>query len=475
MKKIIKRVYSKITRTFELNKIAIKLSSTKSISKKEAKFELKNAKKMGFNVNEYFEKGLYELDLSDKEEFLKYKKLKQERSKISSDFYTDIAIMRSGLSKAKIKTDMNLARIMGISNLKYVQKCVWSLNEAERKKLSKFLIKDKERIAKNKKKYVSTVMEKTGWTKGKTELEILKSSAICGASYEDYCSFRLYEIPLKKHSEYITLDMFDKMRLKYNEHFTAKEFFDDKAKFNETFSDLINRSWFVNKNLSYEEFEKNISSLKDILVKPLSSTKGMGIKKYKCGKSKKARKELYEELINLPESIIEEYIVQHKDVMKFCPTSVNTVRITTIYHNNKCKFLYAVFRMGQGDVVDNFHAGGIAATIDVKTGIVVSNASDLNGNVFSKNPYSKLKIKGFKIPHWDKIISTCKKASNRVDGVSLIGWDFAITENGVELIEGNPGVSYVLAQIPNIEDRIGLSPVMVKPYLEEKYYLQKIK
>ena len=172
-----------------MDKIAAKLAAEKDISKKDSKIELKKIKKMGFNVKEYVEKGLYELDSKDQELFLTYKNLKQDRSKMSSEFYTDIAVMRSGLSKVKIKADMNLARIMGISNLKYVQKCVWKLDEEQRKKLAKFLNKDKERIAKNKKKYVATVMEKTGWSKGKTELEILKSSAYCGASYEDYCSF----------------------------------------------------------------------------------------------------------------------------------------------------------------------------------------------------------------------------------------------------------------------------------------------
>ena len=430
---------------------------------------------MGFIINEYFEKDLYELNKKEKEEFLKYKKLKQERGKKSTEFYVDIAVMRSGLSKTRIKTDMNLARIMGISNLKYAQKCVWTLDEKERKKLAKFLNKDKERISKNKKKYVANVMEKTGWSKGKVELEVLKASVCCGASYEDYYAFKLYEVPSKQHIEYVTLDMFNKMRLKYNEHFNAKEFFDDKAKFNETFADLIHRKWFVNRNLSYKEFEKNISGLDAILVKPLAATQGIGIKKYECSTKKSERKKLYEELINMPESIVEEYIVQHKKVMKFCPTSVNTLRITTLYHNGKCEFLYSVFRMGRGEVVDNFHAGGIAATVDIKTGTVVSNAADLDGNVFSKNPYSNLKIKGFKIPHWDKIIETCQKATGRVDDVCLIGWDFAITEKGVDLIEGNPGASYVVAQIPNIEDKIGLSSVMVKPYLKEQFDYPKEK
>ena len=165
------------------------------------------------------------------------------------------------------------------------------------------------------------------------------------------------------------------------------------------------------------------------------------------------------------ESIIEEYIVQHDEMMKICPTSVNTVRVTTINYNGECRFLYSVFRMGQGAVVDNFHAGGIAATVDIETGIVCTDAADLEGNTYAEHPVTKVKVKGFRIPHWEKILDACRKATGRVKGVDLVGWDFAVTNDGVELIEGNSGASYVVAQIPNIADRIGLRSVMADPYL----------
>ena len=121
--------------------------------------------------------------------------------------------------------------------------------------------------------------------------------------------------------------------------------------------------------------------------------------------------------------------------------------------------------MGRGGVVDNFHAGGIAATIDIPSGMVCTSAADLDGNTFEENPYSGKKIKGYQIPNWDRIIETCKEITGKVSGVNLVGWDFAITPDGVDLIEGNPGVYYVLAQVPNVADHNGLRPVMVDPYM----------
>ena len=64
------------------------------------------------------------------------------------------------------------------------------------------------------------------------------------------------------------------------------------------------------------------------------------------------------------------------------------------------------------------------------------------------------------------MIESCKKANGRIEGVNLVGWDFAITQDGAELIEGNPIVSYILAQIPNVADKIGLKPVMYDPYMK---------
>lgn len=42
-----------------------------------------------------------------------------------------------------------------------------------------------------------------------------------------------------------------------------------------------------------------------------------------------------------------------------------------------------------------------------------------------------------KIPMWDKVLETVTNAAKLIPQVRFIGWDIAITNSGVEIIEGN--------------------------------------
>lgn len=431
----------------------------------EAKKEFERAKKYNITLKRFVEKHLYEL--SD-EELGEYEKLAEERKQIlknNKEFYLDVLCEKTGWDRERAESEMKEAKEQGIGYMKYMQKNIWKLEEDEIKSTITFLKEDSRRVDKNKEIYIQKICDVTGWNRGKAELEVSRSRNLTGCSYEDYFVFKFYEISLEEQKKYITLDIFGKMRIKFNKPSIGRYYFDNKSKFNETFKDLIERKWFVNWDVSYEQFLEHIKGLDAVLVKAIAATQGKGVHKFQVNVSEEDNRRVYNEIIGLEESIVEQYIIQHDDMMQFCPTSVNTVRVTTLNYNDECHFLYSVFRMGRGEVVDNFHAGGIAAAVDVNTGIVCTDAVDLDANVYEIHPYSGLKIKGFQIPLWDKIREVCIKASGRIDEVNLIGWDFAITKDGVELIEGNPGASYVVAQIPYIKDRVGLRPVMADPYL----------
>ena len=42
-----------------------------------------------------------------------------------------------------------------------------------------------------------------------------------------------------------------------------------------------------------------------------------------------------------------------------------------------------------------------------------------------------------KIPMWDRVLEVVIEAAKKIPQVRYIGWDIAITNDGVELIEGN--------------------------------------
>ena len=386
-------------------------------------------------------------------------------SKISSvgkrKYYIDIVCKKSGWSKKKVKKEINKAQKMGIGYVQYTRKACWQKTDKELEFLSKCLAKKRERVLKERQEMIESICEKSGWSKKKVIFEWTKARKKYGASLADYYSFHFWELTEKEQSKFVTLDMFNRMRVKYNDHYSGVNKFDNKANFNTIFKDFIKRKWFINKEITYEEFLEKIKDVDSIIAKTINTTQGKGIHKFNLNECED-KKKLYDKIVKLPKSIVEEYVIQHDDLMDFCPHSVNTVRITTLNYNGECKLLYSVLRMGTGAVVDNFHAGGIAAGIDTKTGIVCTDGGNLDGDVFLVNPYSNKKIRGFQIPFWDEVLDFCNSAYDIVPEVKLVGWDIAITKDGIDLIEGNPGADHGVAQIPGNR---GLKEIMVDPYL----------
>jgi hypothetical protein len=223
---------------------------------------------------------------------------------------------------------------------------------------------------------------------------------------------------------------------KYNLYCKAKSFFAREA--------IV-----VSSEADRNTFMQFVQAHPHIFCKPLKSSEGRGALSVDID-SQQTACQLFAQLIEQPGGyIIEEKIVQVDEMAFWNPTSVNTIRIPTFYRNNTFTVIWTRMRMGQkGSVVDNVAAGGFVVNVDPATGIVVSDGVDENYNRFEIHPDLHVRFKDWQVPRWNELLETVEKLHRQLfPNHVYVAWDFALTEKGWVLVEGNWGklLGYQLA------------------------------
>lgn len=269
--------------------------------------------------------------------------------------------------------------------------------------------------------------------------------------FDEY--FYQYEFPKlnrKDRAEFISRS---EMQFVYRKNGDAgiREIFRDKAKFLEVFKPYIKRSWMRWCGPSDESKKKLRQFFDDFdcIVKPLTGTLGVGVKKIARNSISNLDRFIQENLVG-DDFIIEECIAAHPEIAEFHPASLNTIRVVTFSNGKKAKVFGAFLRMGnQNRCIDNCHGGGVFAQIDVDSGMIVSDGIDTNNNHYEYHPFSNKKIKGFVVPDWEKVKELCVGASLALPKIRFAGWDVAIREDGdMEFIEGNHAPDFDVMQSP---------------------------
>ena len=145
--------------------------------------------------------------------------------------------------------------------------------------------------------------------------------------------------------------------------------------------------------------------------------------------------------------------MQHKDLSSLYSGSVNSLRVFSFLDDNmEAHVLSVILKIGNNGAVDNFSAGGMYTFVN-ENGEVYVPAIDEDGNIFEEHPGSKKKIVGFKVPRYNEIEPLIKKIALVVPSIRYVGWDLVVTENGINVIEGNqfPGVFQVKPSISGIK------------------------
>jgi hypothetical protein len=150
---------------------------------------------------------------------------------------------------------------------------------------------------------------------------------------------------------------------------------------------------------------------------------------------------------------LEELIIQCEDLASFHPSSVNTVRLTTVRQSNGDIYIIhrPFIRLGQGGrCVDNGGNGGIIAGIDYETGII-KGAIDERMNRYVVHPDSGKTILGYQIPRWKEAKEFVVKLANVLPNLKYCGWDLALTDQGWIMVEANGKGLFIGFQMPTQE------------------------
>lgn len=292
---------------------------------------------------------------------------------------------------------------------------------------------------------------------GKNKVYIFFDMIICGfkyqAGYIDYNLFEMYNMNRYERSTVITRGINNEIIKKYNDPEYMK-IFNDKIKFNERFNKYLKRDWLELTGNNKKEFAKFCEKHPKFVAKPTKESCGKGVEI--IDSTDKKIYDLYNDLYNNKQILVEEIAVQCKKLSDLHPDSINTLRVVTL----KGTVVTALLRIGNNhNNVDNFNHEGLCVPIDIEDGIVKYQAIDKKGNLYEKHPITKKEIVGFKVPKWNEVKKICEQAALEIPQVGYIGWDVCVTKDDICFIEANEFPGHDLYGLPpHRTNNIGLLP-----------------
>lgn len=149
--------------------------------------------------------------------------------------------------------------------------------------------------------------------------------------------------------------------------------------------------------------------------------------------------------------LVQSRLVQHPEMDVIYPKSINTIRIVTIRneHTGEIELFHALLRIGAGgNVVDNWSQGGVCVGIDPDGRLVEEGYyKPPFGLRTTVHPDTGVVFREFRVPCYEQAVAMCRRFHSKLDVLSSIGWDVAITPNGPCLIEANDNWAISLHQV----------------------------
>ncbi len=312
-------------------------------------------------------------------------------------------------------------------------------------------------------KVIDRAHEKSGKSKLFLFLDIVNCAFRYGAGYNDYLIFAFWNMNHRQRSTYVTRLYNKKVILKVNDPRYA-HIFDNKNEFYERFDKYLHREWLDMAKIDAAAFDDFVKRHKTVVAKPNDSESGKGILVVSEGDYANPEAE-FEELKQKRIGVIEEKLIQHDDMMRLHPASLNTLRIATLVtRDGDVQIAFAGCKIGnKGKFVDNMENDGLYCPIDRETGEIngVAHTSALVN--YEVHPMTGIRLIGYRIPYVKEALELCKKAALEIPEFRYVGWDIAILQDGPAIVEGNNYSGYDFWQLPeHTPDKIGLKPFFEK-------------
>lgn len=152
--------------------------------------------------------------------------------------------------------------------------------------------------------------------------------------------------------------------------------------------------------------------------------------------------------------LVQQRAVNHPAISDLSNGALSTIRIITcLDEQDRPEIIAAVLRMavGKNVTVDNVHAGGLGAAIDLASGRLLQASNlgvDARVGWLDYHPDTKGRITGRVLPMWSEVRELVRDAHLAFRDWVVVGWDVAIMAGGPRLVEGNSGPDIDLVQRP---------------------------
>lgn len=207
----------------------------------------------------------------------------------------------------------------------------------------------------------------------------------------------------------------------------------------EFFNDFVSRRWLFAPKASFSEFMDFVNKSPVFIAKPEDGSDGIGIEKHSTsGVSEEDLKTLYDYLVSNG-LLLEECLKAHDDIY-LGTKALSTFRIyTMIDGKGDVHVLKAKYRVGTGDAITDTAEGCVAYPISIEYGVIEGPGINevLNSKNYFYHPGCDKLVVGMKIPMWDRVLEVVTEAAKKIPQIRYIGWDIAVTNDGVEMIECN--------------------------------------